>query len=391
MAARIPSYRLHRPSGQAVVTLDGRDRYLGKHNTPESQSEYERLISEWLAVRSNRAANVAPTTSLTVSEMIYAVWEQAKLHYRNPDGTPTGELENIKHALGPLRRMYGHTPAREFGPLALRAVRDEMVRAGLCRRTINARVNRIRRMFRWAASTELIPSSVCQGLATVPGLQRGRSQARETDGVKPVDWQTVDATLPFLPRPVKAMVQILRFSNCRAEDVVAIRACDICMDSEVWSYRPASHKNAWRGHDRVIHFGKQAQEVLQPFLKDDLDAYVFSPRDSLEQHHDERRALRKTKRTPSEARQKRQARPKWLPGSKYSVNTLQQAIRRACRRAGLPPWSVLQVRHSRATEVREWYGIEGAAASLGHRRVETSQIYAEKNERLSREIAREIG
>jgi hypothetical protein len=55
------------------------------------------------------------------------------------------------------------------------------------------------------------------------------------------------------------------------------------------------------------------------------------------------------------------------------------------------PWSVLQVRHTRATEVRASFGVEGAAASLGHRRVETAQIYAEKNDLLSRQIAREMG
>src|SRR4051812_47820333 len=40
----IPSYRLHRPSGQAVVTIDGKDQYLGKHDSPESHAEYDRRI-----------------------------------------------------------------------------------------------------------------------------------------------------------------------------------------------------------------------------------------------------------------------------------------------------------------------------------------------------------
>jgi integrase len=70
---------------------------------------------------------------------------------------------------------------------------------------------------------------------------------------------------------------------------------------------------------------------------------------------------------------------------------MQQAVRRACRRAGVPGWTALQVRHTRATEVRERYGVEGAQASLGHARVETSQIYAEKNRQLAERIAREIG
>jgi integrase len=388
----LPTYRLHKPSGQAVVTLAGQDHYLGRHGTPESRAEYDRIIAEWLTTgRNRRGSGDAGPVGLSVGEMILAVWEQAKQHYRGPDGAPTGELDNLRDALGPLRRLYGRTSAVAFGPLALRAVREEMIRSGLCRQTVNARVNRIRRAFRWAASLELIPASVPQGLATVPGLERGRCAAPEGKGVKPAQWEDVEATLPELPRPVAAMVLLMRYSNCRAEDAVVMRGCDLRMEGDVWTYTPESHKNAWRGHQRTIHLGKQAQEVIRPFLRADLQAYLFNPREALEEHHARRRAQRQTRRTPSELRQRRKREPRWLPRLRYDVNTFQQAVRRACRRAGVPGWSVLQVRHTRATEVRERYGVEGAAATLGHRRVETSQIYAERNERLSREIAREIG
>jgi hypothetical protein len=47
----IPSYRLHKPSGRAVVTLSGRDHYLGAHGSPESRREYDRLVAGWLAAR----------------------------------------------------------------------------------------------------------------------------------------------------------------------------------------------------------------------------------------------------------------------------------------------------------------------------------------------------
>lgn len=46
---RIPSYRRHKHSGQAVVTLDGRDFYLGPWRSKVSRTEYDRLIGEWLA------------------------------------------------------------------------------------------------------------------------------------------------------------------------------------------------------------------------------------------------------------------------------------------------------------------------------------------------------
>ena len=46
---KLPSYRLHKPSGQAVVTLGGRDVYLGPHNSRTSRAEYDRVVAEWLA------------------------------------------------------------------------------------------------------------------------------------------------------------------------------------------------------------------------------------------------------------------------------------------------------------------------------------------------------
>lgn len=50
-SVKVPSYRLHKQSGQAVVTLsDGlgrrRDVLLGRHGTPESRVEYARVIAE---------------------------------------------------------------------------------------------------------------------------------------------------------------------------------------------------------------------------------------------------------------------------------------------------------------------------------------------------------
>ena len=44
---RIPKYRLHKASGQAVVTLSGRDVYLGKHGSEESHARYHEEVSHW--------------------------------------------------------------------------------------------------------------------------------------------------------------------------------------------------------------------------------------------------------------------------------------------------------------------------------------------------------
>ncbi len=44
-----PKYRKHKATGQAVVTINGHDFYLGVHDTESSPSEYHRIIAEWEA------------------------------------------------------------------------------------------------------------------------------------------------------------------------------------------------------------------------------------------------------------------------------------------------------------------------------------------------------
>jgi hypothetical protein len=81
----------------------------------------------------------------------YQKWADS---YYVKDGKPTNEPRNIRLALRPVRRLYGHTPATEFGPRALKAVREVMIKSGLCRSEINKRVRRIVRAFKWAVADE---------------------------------------------------------------------------------------------------------------------------------------------------------------------------------------------------------------------------------------------
>ena len=48
---RIPKYRKHKPSKLAVVSLGGRDIYLGKYGTIESRELYDKLVAEYLKRR----------------------------------------------------------------------------------------------------------------------------------------------------------------------------------------------------------------------------------------------------------------------------------------------------------------------------------------------------
>jgi integrase len=389
---KVPAYRLHKATGQAVVRLDGRDHYLGKHATEASHQKYRRLIAEWLSAPASPTAAAAPATpgvALTIDELMLAFWAHAERHYRDAQGRTSRELDNLRDAIRPLRRLFGDTPARAFGPLALRTLRDAMIGTGLARTTINARINRVRRVFRWAASHELIPAEVVQGLETVAGLQRCRTEAAEPEPVAPVAVEHVEAVLPRLGRVVAALVRLQLLTGCRTEEILTIRGCDLTAGSPNWEYRPDSHKNAWRGQGRVIVLGPQAQAIVRPFLRpDEPEAYLFSPRDAVAELH--RGRGRTTRPTPSERRRRSPA-PGQRHGACYSRRSYRQAIVRACRRAGVPAWTPRQLRHTAATRIRDRFGVEAAQVVLGHAQLDTTELYAAKSLARAHEVMQALG
>jgi integrase len=400
----VPSYRLHKQSGQAVVTLpDGlrgrRDVLLGRHGSPESRAEYARVIAEWEAGGRRTPAHASARSDLSVNELLVRFWEHAEQHYRHADGTPTSELNNYRLSLRPLRELYGHTRVAEFGPLALKAVRQKMVEASLCRGVVNQRVWRIKRVFRWAASEELVPIAVMQGLAAVAGLPKGRSPAPESEPVRPVPGEFVDAVQPYVTPHVWAMIELQRRTGMRPGEVCAFRACDLDTSGRVWLYRPPRHKTAWRGKARVVALGPKAQAVLCPFLTLDLQAPLFSPRRARDERFATLRAARKTKVQPSQMC-RRKARPKLQPAETYSPHTYGSAVKKAIVQANrrmhereaeagrqyppdhvfVPHWHPNQLRHNYATDIRRQYGIEATQVCLGHSRADVTQVYAEADE-----------
>ena len=54
-------------------------------------------------------------------------------------------------------------------------------------------------------------------------------------------------------------------------------------------------------------------------------------------------------------------------------------------------WSPNQLRHSRATVIRERFGLEAARTVLGHSSVSTTEVYAERDFATAANIMAEIG
>jgi len=395
----IPTYRLHKQSGQAIVTITQngtrRDILLGKYDSPESKAEYERILSQ-IRTPAGVLALTLPSTSsdLTIAELFVAFMAHAEQHYRQPDGTPTSEVYNFKLSLRAVLEFHTHTRAVEFGPRALKTVREAMIVKGWCRKQINARVGRIKRVFKWATSEELVPITVYQALATVPGLQAGRSDAVERDPVGPVGDEDVEKVLPQLNRHVRGLVEFQRLTGCRPGEACRIRQCDLDMSSLTWVYKPAVHKTHWRGKTRSIPVGPKGQNLLRGFFTDSPGDYLFSPRLAAAEFHAARTAARKTPQYPSHMARnskKQVANPKRLPGERYPLDAYKQAVARACKRAGVPAWTPNRLRHTFATNIRKHYGLEAAQVLLGHSRADVTQVYAERNDTLAASIAAKVG
>ncbi len=384
----VPKYRKHRASGQAIVTLAGKDFYLGPHGTAVSKREYDRLVHEWLAAGRSPSFGAAPD-QLTMVELIAAYLRFAKPYYGEGN---RGELTNMKRPLRLLRELYGKTNPAEFGPQQFKAVREKLVAEALSRTYINAVMKRLCRFFRWAASEGHIPASTPQTLSMIPGLRRGRSGVRETSPVRPVDPADVEATLPFLSGVVAAMVRTQLHTGARPGEICSLRGCDIDRSNDVWEARLAEHKTAHHGQDRTIYFGPQAQAIILPFLEREADAFLFSPAEAMAEVRQGRSAARKTPLScGNRPGTKHAANPKRTPQQCYTTQSYGRAIARAAKLAGVPRWSPNQLRHWVATRVRRDYDLDAAKTLLGHSQVGTTQLYAEKDRRRAIEVAREIG
>jgi integrase len=379
----IPSYRRHRASGRAVVTLNGVDHYLGQWGSPQSKAEYDRVTSEWL-VRGRRLPEVSSDPADTrVKELVLG-------YHANLVGTLPAIDDKIRLALRAARELYGETPAAKFGPAAFKAIRLKMIESGLSITTIRDRMGVIRRMVAWGVENEMLPADALQRIQAVAGLRTGRDGVKPSRRVKPVSEADIQAILPHVSPTIRAMVELQALTGMRPGEVWRMTTGQIDRSEDAWLYRPTRHKTADQGKDRVIPLGPRAQEVLQPWLKADPDKPLFSPTEAMEEFRRRQREQRKTKVQPSQ-RDRRVKNPKRKKHDTYNRHSYGHAIAKGCVKAGVPMFRPNQIRHSYATRIRREFGLEAAQVLLGHSKVDVTQIYAERNEALARDVAAKIG
>jgi len=230
-------------------------------------------------------------------------------------------------------------------------------------------------------------------LQALDPLQPTRTSAPEPKEIKPVSDKDLNAVLPHLTKTLAAMAQVQRLTGMRPNEVCQLRGADIDRSGAVWVFRPRRHKCQHLGKQRAVQIGPKTQRLLQPFLKLDPEALLFTPGQSEDERARVRRQARKSKVSPSQQRRDEQARvqgrrtlqPAWTTAS------YRRAIARACDKAGVARWAPNRLRHTRGTEVMLQMGADAAGAALGHSKLETTRIYLAHDDAMAEEVARRLG
>ncbi len=368
---KMPS-RPHK-SGQARISIGGKDFYLGKFGTPEAATEYARLANDYAAKRPLLPRDVIPTGQMTIANLIAAWLTFERDHGR---GEKHPEVERIIRATVPLDRLFGATRADEFTAKRLEQVQLSMrdstwmtadekdTLKQWSRNYVNKQIDRIIRIFRWAEKEGMVGKGTLEHLRSLEPIKSNDKRAKHTKPVAACDWESqVKPCLPHLTPQVAALVELQWLAAMRPSEVVAITRGEIDRQSVpgVWLYRPSKHKTEHRGHELVKVLGPRSQTILAPWL-------LAAPDD----------------KSPIFRGQRKRGR--------YTVDGYNRAITRACVAADVVRWTAYSLRHAAKLHVTQTHGLDAARAMLGHSSMTMTAKYSSAIDlKTAAEVARQIG
>jgi integrase len=375
--------KLSQDGKRAVVYHDGTCTYLGKAKSAEALQNYNRFIAE---------RNLSPSTTFSLipkkSGVLLAELASDFLFNRKTR-LDTSQYSHHKTAISFVLELYADIPADEFSPRKLKTVQNEMVRSQrFCRSTINDYVRRIREMFCFGVSEELVTVETNTALKSVELLKYGQTDAKESKSRKPVTDAVIDATLPFLSPILQSIVRLQRLVGARPSEILTMKVgeIDLSRPDGFWIYQPVKHKTQWKGKSRIIVFGKFEQEIIRPYLKGKKPSdIVFSPQEAVQEKKERDAANRKSPVQPSQVKrhEERMKNPKLKIGKNYTKDSYNRAIHRAIDKANaelpneqqIPYWTPYQLRHTATTETVLAEGIEAAQKQAGHSSAAVTRIY----------------
>lgn len=350
-AFQLPPLKIHRGKGLAYIRLDGKFHYLGSADAPDIQEKYRAWIASYILTGSPPVKSKEQDKGISVAEACQ------RFETAHPKRSTF-----VRYALDAMTETYGTLPVSELSPKRVKALmaalaadtKNDKPRFG--RATLNGTLGAVKRILKWSCSEELCAASVWHSAQTVSGFRYGET-AREPRKVHAVPESVVMDTLPHLKKGFAGAVQVLLYTGARPSEVLNLRKRDIDTSGPIWTAILAGHKNAHRGQERTLYFGNRSQSVLREYMLCGPDDLLFTTDEGLP----------------------------------VSVWNLAGTITDACRRHGIPHWHAYQLRHLAGCKAREVAGLDGTAAMLGHKDIETSKIYGELDAAKAAAIAAQIG
>jgi integrase len=242
-------------------------------------------------------------------------------------------------------------PTKDFGPLQLKTVREKYVAAGWSRGYCNKSTSRMRHVFKWGVENGLVPTATWQALTAVAPLKRGKTAAPDRPKRQAVSDAHLEAAREYLSQQCRDLFDLLRWTGARPSELLGLTWEGIDRSDSVWVANLEHHKTEHHDKTRRLYFGARAQLVLRRLNTGKPDASLF------EMHHD----------------------------------TLAEALRQACDKAGVPRFTPYHLRHTHGTLVRDALGIEAAQAALGHASANMTSVYTAKLDKLAHKAAAKCG
>ena len=270
----VPKYQKHRASGQAVVTINGRDYYLGPHGTKASKVEYDRLITEWLS--SGRSSSFGAPEAGHHRRRAAGRLPEARRQLLRQEASAA----STPRSSAPSGRLRSCTAAR---PPRSSASPSSRPSGSTSRRPAAAAATSTRS---WAGSSGSLSGPPPRGRfrracpRTWPSSPAcGRASATSTSPIPSSPWTTRSWTPPSRtsPRSSPTWCGSSAPPGMRPAEVCILRPCDLDRSGEVWFYRPSHHKTEHHGKERIVPIGPKGQEVLLRYLARGPEDYCFRP------------------------------------------------------------------------------------------------------------------
>jgi integrase len=349
----IPKYGLHAPSGRAVVFIDRKPVYLGKHGSPESLRKYGEIIaSQAVAPADEPSPEPVAAGDCTVNVLLLKFATEWMPKYLTSDGERSAEQDCFLGVIRILRVLFGETTTASFGPAKYHAARKAMIDKGWCRKFINKQCSRLRMIFQLGVTWEMVPLEVYQIIDLVPPLRYGDSAAPESIPREAVPPEDIDRVKAVMSERNGDILDLLLLTAARPGELLKVTTQMLDQTGDVWVADLDKHKTLHHGKRRAIHFGPRAQLILQKYLQ------PLRPFEKL-----------------------------------FGIQrkTYSDAVKRACEKAKVTPFTPHHMRHTSITTIADEMDLESAQHVAGHSTQEMTLLYSRAAKKKARAAAKKLG